>query len=383
MQNSTTATYPFTESALVKRPLPARIRGTRRRYAAIYKAKKNRFIYNTGLVAGGLPLILKLKKHFSAFALSVSSVWHFLLRCFFYIVIVFCRIFPIAAAPFVRVVKAASPSLREVWRKFIHWKDTFLHSPMGRIPAVAMIGVFTAMILSVNYFGLGLEVSIDGENVGYVSDQEEVDSVIRSVENRSAFYLNHPYSLNVNVGYKLKLMDRSKIINPMELEEKLFTKVNEVSNLYVLKVNGNLIGANASKTAIDLVLDKILKQYETGEPNVKTQFVQDVSVTEMPVANAFLKTPDELMSILKGQEQPKSASPQKNPSTSGPGTYVVKGGDTASGIAKKNNISLRELKKANPDFNPDKLSIGQKLNLPYGASEIESPSGSASSQAGS
>ena len=45
-------------------------------------------------------------------------------------------------------------------------------------------------------------------------------------------------------------------------------------------------------------------------------------------------------------------------------TYTVKAGDTASGIAEKNNIDLETLYELNPELDPDSLSPGQKLRLP-------------------
>ncbi len=45
-------------------------------------------------------------------------------------------------------------------------------------------------------------------------------------------------------------------------------------------------------------------------------------------------------------------------------TYTIQAGDTLTGIAKKFGISLAAIKKANPGIKPEKLSIGQKLNIP-------------------
>ena len=44
--------------------------------------------------------------------------------------------------------------------------------------------------------------------------------------------------------------------------------------------------------------------------------------------------------------------------------YVVKPGDTPSGIAEKTGVSLEELEKANPDLDPQLLAPGQRIKLP-------------------
>ena len=44
--------------------------------------------------------------------------------------------------------------------------------------------------------------------------------------------------------------------------------------------------------------------------------------------------------------------------------YVVKLGDTPSGIAEKTGVSLEQLEKANPDLDPQLLAPGQRIRLP-------------------
>ena len=46
-----------------------------------------------------------------------------------------------------------------------------------------------------------------------------------------------------------------------------------------------------------------------------------------------------------------------------PKTYIVKSGDTPSGIAEKHNLTLEQLLKLNPKLDPQTLSPGQKIRL--------------------
>ena len=39
-------------------------------------------------------------------------------------------------------------------------------------------------------------------------------------------------------------------------------------------------------------------------------------------------------------------------------------GDTPSGIAEKEDVDLQELLEANPDIDPDALTVGEELKLP-------------------
>ena len=57
------------------------------------------------------------------------------------------------------------------------------------------------------------------------------------------------------------------------------------------------------------------------------------------------------------------------------GTYAVKAGDTLSGIAKKNGVTLNVLKSANPQIkNANHILIGQSINLPEKSVRIQQKS---------
>ncbi len=82
------------------------------------------------------------------------------------------------------------------------------------------------------------------------------------------------------------------------------------------------------------------------------------------------------------KEEPKKSSSKKtetapaatkSPSSTA-GSYTVKSGDTPGKIASSQGISTKELMRANPDLDPAKLKVGQKLVIPgkgEGKSEAE------------
>lgn len=55
-------------------------------------------------------------------------------------------------------------------------------------------------------------------------------------------------------------------------------------------------------------------------------------------------------------------------------TYKVRLGDTLSTIARRNGISLAQLLKTNPQIsNPDRIQIGQVINLPDTSTDTTQP----------
>jgi len=59
--------------------------------------------------------------------------------------------------------------------------------------------------------------------------------------------------------------------------------------------------------------------------------------------------------------------------------YVVVRGDTLAKIAKKNGVSLKALKEANPGVEPTKLKVGQKLAIPGGGTAAPTTAGDTAS----
>jgi LysM repeat protein len=72
-----------------------------------------------------------------------------------------------------------------------------------------------------------------------------------------------------------------------------------------------------------------------------------------------------------GDEEPASNSQPAATSTPSPDKprrkrrfYVVKAGDTPSGIAEKTGVTLEQLEEENPDLDPQLLAPGQRIKLP-------------------
>lgn len=62
------------------------------------------------------------------------------------------------------------------------------------------------------------------------------------------------------------------------------------------------------------------------------------------------------------EEQPAEVAAEM--STEPTTTYVVKSGDTLTGIARSNGVTLEQLEAANPGLNPRRLMPGQELRIP-------------------
>lgn len=65
--------------------------------------------------------------------------------------------------------------------------------------------------------------------------------------------------------------------------------------------------------------------------------------------------------------------PEVPPSVDGPKQHTIGKGDSFSTLAKKYGVSVASIVKANPDANPTKLKVGQKVTIPAAAPKSATP----------
>ena len=80
---------------------------------------------------------------------------------------------------------------------------------------------------------------------------------------------------------------------------------------------------------------------------------------------------------------PAPVAPVMNATTEAPGVeYVVVQGDTLGKIAKNHGVTLRALEAANPNIQPTKMHVGQKILIPAGSSSAAADSAGSSTGGG-
>lgn len=145
----------------------------------------------------------------------------------------------------------------------------------------------------------------------------------------------------------------ANILSKEELSEKLLLTKLLTANAWNISINGNGVLATATEEDAKKVLDAIIAHYQTsGSEIVSTVYKENVGIVQqiVPIAN-ILNVEDGVNLLLTGSAEPKN--------------YVVRDGDTLWDIAKANNMTTDQLQEMNPGFDPNKIKIGQSLNLVY------------------
>ena len=216
---------------------------------------------------------------------------------------------------------------------------------------LAVAGALGAALTVSTMYSTSYAVTVDGEYIGRVAEQEMVEKAIKTVETQGTRMLGTEFQVEGDVDYQFALTLKSDLNSQKEMEDYFYDQLDEVSTelrMYELMVNGESMGIVKNFDMLNQTLDDIKAQY-VNENTVNAEFVEEVRIEPVYMAD--------LVSTI-GEVQERLAE-----NTTGETTYTVVSGDTFNGIAHANDMAVSDLKVLNPDVNVNRLQIGDVLNV--------------------
>ena len=195
------------------------------------------------------------------------------------------------------------------------------------------------------------EVTLDGDSVGVVADADVVQQAIQTVEATGTSLLGHDYQIEGELEYEFALTLRSDLTSAEDIQNYFYQQLDSLSGElrnYQVVVDGTAVGSVKDESALQDLLDGLKARY-TSENTVSTEFLNTVSIE--PVYGV-----DDLMTI---REMETALLSNQGGST----TYEVQAGDTFSGIAYANDMSMSDLEALNPGIDINRLMVGDVLNV--------------------
>ena len=188
---------------------------------------------------------------------------------------------------------------------------------------------------------------VNGEEVGVVSSEEELSSIVGNVETRVASVLGEEYSYDAEITLAPTYLDAGTQTNARAVEDALFEDTGAMMNAYAVSVDGQELGYAQTSEELQTMLDNVTEPY-LNEQTVEHHFTQDVEIYEVEVPSNTQFTPDTLQSTLSGNKEEAE--------------YVtVERGDTFNSIAEAAGLTGDELQALNPDADSSQLTVGDQL----------------------
>ena len=215
-------------------------------------------------------------------------------------------------------------------------------------PAVGVV----LLCLTVQYFSgltIAVSVSLDGNHIGYVSDETVYNQAAKMFQQRIV-YEDNAEKIDTHPLFSVEITDTAKVLN----EDQVVDSMIRMSDQDIVQAGGIYIdhkfyGDVTETEAIKAAMEEMLAKHRTGKPNETVQFVKPIENKKGLYLTSTVKHQQEIVDLLHSE-------------VAGEVTYTVEQGDTPSGVAKKNNIPYSEFKAMNPNCET-KFLVGQKMYL--------------------
>lgn len=222
----------------------------------------------------------------------------------------------------------------------------FAVQTLAGLTALALLGG-TLYYWSDTTFALAL-TDTAGDVWGYVAEEGVLQSGIalakeRLNETEYTASFSSVSAVTLQITPQINILSDREVCNQLLTQTELPTR--DACGVYI---DGELHGVTSDQRTARRVLNEILEESRGDDASLEASFVETVELVDGVYPEEVVLPEAELKTRLTTDTEEK--------------TYVVQPGDTVSSVLSKNDISLQELKKLNPDLELT-VTDGQKLIL--------------------
>ncbi|MDN5346985.1 MAG: hypothetical protein PWP65_549 [Clostridia bacterium] len=194
-------------------------------------------------------------------------------------------------------------------------------------------------------------VLINGEQVAIVAGQDQAEKALQELLAEKGQGLGK-VNFADRIAYTKIRAEKKDLCSQEKLKTLLASKLNIVARAVALRINGEDKLFLKDKATAEAVLEKLKESYiPPGEGEVEEVKIQEeVSLVECEVKLDEISSEADALAVLKNG-RPNVIK------------YKVKEGDSFWTIAQANGLQVEELQAANPEVDPERLNIGQEINL--------------------
>lgn len=214
---------------------------------------------------------------------------------------------------------------------------------------IVILIAITYSIFANNAFG----VMVNGVEIAKVKDKKIAEAALLALKQSFEKDNNAAVAFNNEISYEKIKASKKELIEGNTLEAELKKHISYGVKCAVIYADDKPIVTMKTKDEADRVLSDLQEYFLQGmdRSGVKeTSFFEKVEVKEefADTSNVMVRE-DAKNYIIKGTSEVR--------------IHKVESGESFWSISRKYDISVENLQKANPTANPEKIKIGQELNL--------------------
>ncbi len=230
---------------------------------------------------------------------------------------------------------------------FLQNKKLSMRIVVGLVLIVALSLICTNLIRTPAY-----SVTIDGEKTFVVKQKSDVEKTLVSIQKQQEKQCQPKLELSSKIDYQRTFASRDDILSGKELEQTVRKTVDFKALAAALMVDGKPIAYMETKAQAQELLAQLKKEntvVDEGEKLLSVAFAEKVTIQEKCVALSHIMPLDKAYQLITiGTDQPQ--------------TYTVKEGDNLWLIARRNDMYVDEIVRAN-HLDTENLKPGDELIL--------------------
>jgi len=217
------------------------------------------------------------------------------------------------------------------------------------------IAAVLVVALYIVFAGRAYTVKVNGVAIGKVKTKKSVETAVQTLKQKFQDESGSNINLISEISFEKSRASSKELLKDSGLVEALSKNVKYSVQACTIYVDSKPVATLKTKADAEAVLKEVQKINFVGEDMSKVKeigFAEKVETKEEFVDADVIADQDEVLTLLtKGTTEIK--------------THTVESGDTFWTIAKKNNMTVKDLEKANPGVNSEKIKIGQVINLVF------------------
>lgn len=165
-------------------------------------------------------------------------------------------------------------------------------SKKKRAAALTVLMIIAFILTSTLMTQTGYAVSIDGNVVGTVKNEEDVEEIIRGVEDDVSDILGYDYEITSQVE-----LDAAIGGNDDDIADAFMQTVEEIDLMYVLEVDGTYVACSDTKEEINAAVDEIIARY-TMDDESTVSFDNKITVSYTYASVSDILSAGEITELL-------------------------------------------------------------------------------------
>ena len=207
------------------------------------------------------------------------------------------------------------------------------------LPIVSCIFLFN-IISFANSQTYALKLTVNGDFIGYISDETVFTSAEKMVQKRINYTGSNTDVITFEPIYEVDIIGYGKTLNTYQVTDKILGLLyDDISEGYGLYIGDAYFGTLDGHDSVDAMLESLLDNYRTDDhPDESVSFEKDISFIKGKYMKDSFVDERDIINLLSSYRKVASY-------------YTVQNGDSAALICDKVDMTFEELAMLNPGFN--------------------------------